>query len=380
MRILYDFQNFSYQKYGGISRYFKELITSLSNFNNISCVFPSFFSENIYHENLKVHIEPTYKWITILLNKILHSESKIKNSIIHRYNRISSIRKIKKNDFDVFHPTYYEPYFIDACNKPFVITVHDLIHEKFPNYFTEKSFLTDKKRILNSASRLIAISESTKNDLIEIYGILESKIDVIHHGINSSFAETQISSSISKYVNEFQTKKYILYVGARWFYKDFYFFIKSCLQILLENSEISIVCTGASFNNEEIKFLKEINVSKRVFHINANDIELNFIYKNAIFFVYPSTYEGFGMPILEAFSAGCPCLLSDIDVFKEVASDSAQYYKCSDEKDFIDKANLLLTDSKLRNEFILKGYIRVKEFSWEKTAQKTLETYQKAIK
>src|ERR1019366_610887 len=126
---------------------------------------------------------------------------------------------VKQNDFEVFHPTYYHPYFLKSLKKPFVLTVHDIIYELFPEYFATEPYKFYKQKLLSLADHIIAISECTKNDIQKFYDIEDSKISVIHHGYQIPMNEVP---SIFYSAND----PYILFVGDRFGYKNFDLFIK----------------------------------------------------------------------------------------------------------------------------------------------------------
>ena len=168
MKIIYDSFIFSEQTYGGISRYFYELIKSLNKEKDIKTLTPLVFSNNYYIRDKKY-----FKHLTLFPNKRIRG----KQRFIFLINRIAFLIALQKKDFDIVHPTYYDTYFLKYIgNKKLVITVYDMIHEKF---FQDK--ITEKKRLLcERADLIITISENTKQDLIEIFNIMESKIKVVY--------------------------------------------------------------------------------------------------------------------------------------------------------------------------------------------------------
>src|ERR1041385_8418154 len=175
LTVLYDYQHFSEQKYGGISRYFANIMTEIEARDDIKYKLAAVRSKNYYIRD-----------VPLLLNNRTGDfflKGKVKREI--KWNSLYSKYLLKENDFDVFHPTYYHPYFLNYIKKPFVVTVHDMIHEKYPEVFNKHDMpvAAFKKQIVAKASKVIAISQSTKNDLIDILHVPEEKIEVIHHGI-----------------------------------------------------------------------------------------------------------------------------------------------------------------------------------------------------
>src|SRR5690606_34603832 len=173
MRILYDHQAFVMQRYGGISKYFASLSSGISQTRNITSDVKVLHTENGY-------LCPESNVLSIALgNQFLKKKSRME-----RWNRRYSQYLIQRDDFDVFHPTYYDPYFLDYIKKPYVITVHDMIHELFPEYFSSQDpTALNKRRVIGRADHVIAISESTKKDLQNLLGVAESKISVVYHGL-----------------------------------------------------------------------------------------------------------------------------------------------------------------------------------------------------
>lgn len=365
MRVLYDFQIFLDQKIGGISRYHCELVKGSSN--RISLIY----SENLYLN--KNEFSPFIKFFFKF-----HFFGK--STCLHLLNFFYNIYSILKSDFDVFHPTYYNPYFLLFCKRPFVITVHDLIHEKYYSNFLSKNkfsrikkkYLYDKVSVLNKSSRIIAISNSTKNDIINYYNISESKIDVIYHGVSENFMLFEI-------LDLKLPARYVLFVGSRNTYKNFSFFIKA-MKIILENDpSLFVVCSGQPFTHFELDMLTNLKLRNRFFSFNASELELPTLYAKSSCFVFPSAIEGFGMPILEAFSTNTPCLLSDIACFREVADDAAIFFRLDDFEDFKVQISKILYSTDIRNDLLLKSSLRVKYFSWSKTLELTNRTYLKAL-
>ncbi len=362
MKILYDHQTFSIQEFGGISRYFYEVISRIKRSNGFSVKLSLLLSNNHY-------LDETFKYHRFFPNH----KFKGKVRILSEVNKCYSIYNLKKSDFDVFHPTYYDPYFLKYLNKkPFVLTIHDMIHEKFPNQFPKKDKTSEYKYLLaNKATKIICVSNNTKKDLIEIFKIPEKKIEVIYHG----------NSLIPIKINQFSLnlpEKYILYVGNRNGYKNFEYFIKAISPILLKNRELKVLCAGGSnFTNRERNIFDKLNIKSQVLYFKvSHDDQLSELYKRAVCFVYPSLYEGFGIPILEAFSSGCPVVLSNTSSFPEVAGDAGLYFDPYDEISIKNAIEKIVENKDLREDIIKKGFERLKLFSWDITAEKTKRVYE----
>jgi len=290
------------------------------------------------------------------------------------YNRNYLFYLLRKGDFDVFHPTFFDDYFLPYLNgKPFVLTIHDMIPERYPQYFGKDDFqIVMKKKLAPLASAIIAVSENTKKDIIRILNIPEEKIHVIYHGSSFPIAH-------EKRIYAFP---YILFVGERGYYKNFIPFVEYLRPILQHHKDIQVVCTGRPFEQKEKDMLREYGVEDRFYHrCVMSDDEMYSLYHNAICFIYPSEYEGFGIPILEAYHAECPVLLNDASCFPEIAGDAAIYFKIDkDSSDLADKVEQLLSLSlEERRSLIDSQKDRLKRYSWENSAKQMAAIYQSIV-
>jgi glycosyltransferase involved in cell wall biosynthesis len=366
MKILNDHQIFISQKFGGISRYFYELAREFNDIQDIQSEIPLLVSNNYYISDKKLA-----KYFDFLSNKHFRG----KNRIFNLLNKPNSILKLKKQNFDIFHPTYYDPYFLKSLgNKPFVLTVYDMIHEKFSEMFPSTDKTSEQKRLLvEKATKIIAISESTKKDLIELFGTDKSKIEVVYLG-NSLF-----SKSNNKIGFEIP-KKYLLFVGSRGGYKNFTKFINSVSGILKQDKDLFIVCAGGGkFNTKENHFLLELGIIDQVVQYNFDDSSLAKFYKNALAFIFPSLYEGFGIPVLEAFACDCPLICSNTSSLPEIAGEGAYYFDPNKEVSIKNAVLQVLEDLDLRKSLVVKGQERLKDFSWKKTAEQTKKIYESVL-
>lgn len=366
MNILYDHQIFTWQKIGGISRYYSELMLNIS-LKGYDVTSTTKLTNNIYLEN-----NPVYKRTNLsnfLSNLNVRGAARLKTVV----NLRSTINGLKKGKFDIFHPTYYDPYYLNInFDKPVVITVYDLIHERFPEMFKgDKTTISNKGKTIKRASRVIAISEQTKKDLIEIYGMDSGKIDVVHlgHSVNNDLADP---------VNGVP-ENYILFVGARSGYKNFDRFLEAYKLISLKYPEIHIVCTGLPFTKEESEKISKMNLTDKCHVYFVSDAQLTYLYNNALCFVFPSLYEGFGIPILESFAANCPVALSSESCFPEVARDGAAYFDPYDIESISTCILDIVSDTDKSNILREKGKEVLRNYSWEKVAADTVNVYEKLL-
>jgi len=365
MKILFDHQIFSLQKFGGVSRYFCELMKNMPASHNF--ILSLLCSDNNYlRENSSL-----FKSRNILPDRGFKGESFIKKKI-YNLNQLYSRHYIEKNDFDLFHPTYYNNYFGTILRKPLVITIHDLILFKFEDNFNNpvsKRVKSNMIEIISNANRVIAISNHTRNDLVNILGIDGNKIDVIYHGY-TPFDRSKLES-----VNLMGLKRYILYVGRRDLYKNFKTFAEAITPLLVKENGLKLICIGDPFSPDEITLISKLGIKGQIIQMNVNDVTLNALYSKALTFVFPSLYEGFGMPILEAFANDCPVCLSNSSCFPEIAGDAGAYFDPHDHSSILQTVEKVIHDSDYAARLVESGRIRLNNFSWAKTARETSNTY-----
>jgi len=361
MKVLFDHQKFTTQRYGGISRYFANIIQEINKSDEFSCEVGLVYSQNHY---LNPEPSATDKY----LGRILKSDRVARRlfSINERYSN----RLVKQNNFDIFHPTYYDPYFLDTLKKPLVTTIHDMTYEKLPEYFWAQDPLTKHKRLhVERADAIIAISETTKSDLLKYHDVDESKISVIYHGI-----EPDTALAFDAVAN--LPENYLLYVGDRSGYKNFYLFMDAFKSLSQKYPDLNVVLTGGgSLGIADQELLTRLKLGNRVKHVNVTDAQLNYLYRHSVLFVYPSLHEGFGLPILEAFKAQCPILLSDTPCFKEIAADAVDYFSSYSAEDMAGKMERFLGNNEKRKEHINKGLLRLRDFPLDISIRKTLDLY-----
>ena len=171
--------------------------------------------------------------------------------------------------------------------------------------------------------------------------------------------------------------RYVLYVGERKGYKNFYPWLSAIRSLFNLDPNLKLVCTGTPVSHSEIKFFSKWNNADSHVHISANDAQMASLYKHALCFVFPSHYEGFGIPILEAFANGCPVCLSNASCFPEVAGDAALFFNPNDAQSMYDSLKEVLVSETLRGELRSKGFERSRDFSLESMVENTCEVYRK---
>lgn len=360
MNILYDGQVFSWQRIGGISRYFVELQTNLGN--DFSVQLGTMFTDNVY-----VWDNPVLRK-KVMGHLLSNGNFRGKTRIQSMANRMYSMYLLEKNAFDIFHPTYYVPYFLRYLKKkPYVVTVYDMIHEKFPQQFSGDITIEYKRESILHASKIIAISKQTKIDLVDIYGIPENKIEVVYLGHSMDISREETVHNLPP--------SYILFVGSRFGYKNFALFLKAFKQLTELNPEISLVCTGSDFTSDEYALIRTLRLEKKIVRLFVSDAQLTYLYRHALCFVFPSLYEGFGIPILESFACGCPIALSNTSCFPEIAQNAGTYFNPFDIDSIIEAIHKLISDKEYCATQVAMGYKVLKQYSWKKMTEETALVY-----
>ncbi len=368
MKIMYDYQIFASQRYGGVSRYFVKLAKTIEENCNCRIHTPILFGMNEYLSEIKKSKKIFKNGIfrKVFLNKYIFDYSVGINKLINLHN-------LKHKSYDVIHPTWTDPYINEYCAGRMVVTIHDMIHELLwkDSDFTRKE-IENKKKAIYDADAIIAISNNTKKDILEIYpDIPADKITVIYHGANKLPHPVR---PIAFPVPE----RYILFVGGRKGYKRGIWTTDVLKRLMEYDNDIYVLYIGGGkLSDKEIDFFKKECIENRILQYNASDSELAYIYKNAICLLYPTLYEGFGFPILEAFDNDCPVICTNSSSLPEVGGDAALYFEENDIEQIVEYVRSLSGDTEFRRECLDKGRRQVKKFSWERCAVETMQVYQK---
>lgn len=355
-RVIFGPEIWSLQNEGGISRYFQQLIRGLSD----SEIGGKVLTRN--HANSRMssaHIERFE----------IQSLKDLKNP----YKEISRLLA-QETESNIFHPTYYSKNLvkIQKSKTKMIVTVFDMISELFPERKQRFRKVVDEKRIsVEKADHILSISQQTKDDLVKIYKVPEEKITVTYLGSNLHLYPEAASESIP-------TQAFILYVGKRGGYKNFSNFVTaySHSKSLMSNFLI-IAIGGGEFSPGETLELKNLNIADKVSQVNANDGDLASYYRKAACLVYPSVYEGFGLPLVEAMSLNCAVIASSGGSIPEICNGAAEYFDPMNVDSINQALEATLADEHQMQKMRLKGLVLAQSFTWEKTAADTLDAYKK---
>ena len=281
-------------------------------------------------------------------------------------------------DVGIFHSSYMSTIFPKINKVANIVTVHDLILHKFKSLFTDslkgtlhyyRRLITENFAIRN-ADRLIAVSHSSKNDLIDFFRISENKISVIHHGISGYWFLNQGQA----YVNR---EPYFLFVGGRNHYKNYQTVLKSLARLDRGYRYIQLITVGDNRNSrdQEKKLYEELGIAQRVVDLGiVDDMTLKSLYQGAVAFITPSIYEGFGFPLLESLACGCPVLASDISTNREIGGQFVKLFPATNDNELTSLMINALEHPSAKSERD-KAREYAKTFNWQSGARKLLDVY-----
>jgi glycosyltransferase involved in cell wall biosynthesis len=369
IKIIYDYQIFAVQEYGGISRYYHEIasrIAKMSDFDlQVLCplyvneYFEEYSSNQSIRKGWKIKNLPK----TYILKQIL--------------NQAISNLSIDKSGKDIIHETLHTSNrFIGSKKNKRVVTVYDTIDEKFAASRDPNGRLAREKAIaVERADRIICVSESTRKDLIEILKVDESKISTIYVAATPDISLGKDDLKILQL-----DKPYLLYVGIRTDYKNFNRLLEAYHSSQRLNRDFQLVCFGGSaFSSEEKAKINSLKLEHKVIQISGDDNKLAYLYRRATAFVYPSLYEGFGMPPLEAMAFNCPVICSKISSIPEVVGDAGEYFDPYNIDSIIDAIEQVVYSNNRSNNLKQLGQFRSKVFSWDLCAKQTSEVYRSLL-
>lgn len=369
MKVTYDYQIFSLQRYGGISRYFLELAKELSTLPvadlKVGVNAPLYV--NNYLADAPDYLHVFGKHLPVFRGA---------ESVSRKVNAACSPLLMTALRPDIVHETYYASHSVAPRHSRVVITVYDMIHELFSQSFSnEERISTLKRQAINRADHVICISENTRQDLIRLFDVPVEKTSVVHLGFSLT-----TSNVANVAIKELAARPYLLYVGLRGGYKNFENLLRAyASQSWIKDSFDLIAFGGGTFTVEERKIIEMLGVDSRVRQFGGGDEVLAALYKRAALFIYPSLYEGFGIPPLEAMSYGCPVVCSGTSSIPEVVGGAARLFDPLSIDSLVTAMLDVLQSVEISEELRALGLERVKEFSWHRCALETYAIYQQVL-
>lgn len=366
LRVLYDDQIFSYQAYGGISKFYIELFRRYYSDIDICPILALGDTDNPVIGRMPVFQQGSCRWGPLRRKAVQMYDQHLHKNHGRELNRRASVKLLRGSDFDVFHPTYYDPYFLQHLGgKPYVLTVHDMIYEIF--FPEEKKSIDWKRQAVEAADSIVTVSETTRRDVLRFYDLDPSQVEVIHLGAPSILTGEPIVSPHARYV---------LYIGNRTAYKNYSAFVEGLAPLLKRDPSLNVVCGGGPpFNQGELRDIEKLGIGRQVRHVMVTEESLPELYRNALAFVFPSLYEGFGLPALEAMANLCPAILSDRASLPEVGGSAALYFDPEDSDGMRSVVESVIYDQDCRADMVRRGRARAAEFPWDRTADEYKAIY-----
>ena len=365
--IAYDHQIFSTQQFGGVSRYFCEIASRApqqAGWDSV-VIAPLHFNDHLARCKVRQ------------LGHYLPKRVQRTGAIYRAVNAVVAPMVLMATKPDLLHRTYYA-----RVPRPHgarvVVTVFDLIHEISPQYFSSRDRTAAlKTRALAEADAVICISQSTANDLQRLLNVSSEKITVTHLGFSHAFAQARAGTGADLGA----TRPYLLFMGHRAGYKNFARLLTAYTASprLMRDFDL-VTFGGAPLSAEEMTHIGSMACRPdAVRRCVGSDEDLACAYAGAHALIYPSEYEGFGIPLLEAMSAGCPVICSNVSSIPEVAGDAAEYFDPVDTESIRSAIERVAYDDRHRDSLIERGHRRCMEFSWDRCAEETLAVYRRVL-
>lgn len=367
MRVLYDYQAFSMQFYGGISRYFVELARRLAHREdtNVRILAP------LYLSNYLPELGPD-----IVSGRRVTRPPPATPKIVALYNEIASRYRAPAFKPDILHETYFARRSISLNeNQLRIVTVHDMIYELFPECFAAWDDTAAVKRLaVERADHILCVSENTRRDLLEIGNVSADNVSVVHLG----FGGPQMNGTPNERLVD---GPYLLYVGSRNGYKNFSRLLDAYSRNRPLSTEFRLVCFGGrKFSKSELRQARKSGLaSDRLVWMGGGDGVLARLYEHASAFVFPSLYEGFGIPPLEAMAHNCPVVCSTGGSIPEVVGDAGEFFDPTDSADMARGIENVVSSSQRAAELREAGRLRIERFSWERCAAATHAVYSRLL-
>ena len=362
MRIFYDGYVYKVQSAGGINRYFANLIKRLpDHFVPLLTTCKDYVLDYPAHPNLQ-----GFKFKPVRPLRV--------SSRVEKYY----FRYVEAGvNYDVAHPTYYSLLTrreLAAYRRPVVLTVWDMIHERFTNQFRDGELVVEMKRkAIEAAQSIICISENTKKDLLEYYPHVTQKPVRVTH------LASELDESMGYGPEMIPRRPYFLFVGARAGYKNFSNLLTAFARVANGHQDLTLCVVGTPFTAAEQRDIAEMKLSERVEHYGrASDTQLAKLYRQSIALVYPSLYEGFGIPVVEAMACGAAVIASNHASLPEVLGSAGLLFDPAVD-DLADILLSLVENPAERERLVALGRERAHDFSWDRTAAQTIDIYHSVV-
>lgn len=367
MRIAYDHQIFGWQEYGGISRYFCELAREMATTfgQQVTIVAPLYVNRYLDKAPAALPVIGTRSPYMPKSGRFYRSVNALVAAPLLRHFRP-----------DIVHETYYANAGVAPRGAKVVLTVFDMIHERFKERISAFDPVSrEKVRAVKRADHVICISEQTRRDLLDLIDIDPAKTSVVYLGFSLTAAASRQACKVTS------PRPFLLYVGKRGGYKNFEGLLKAYAASSPLRAAFDLVCFGGGgWTSSERALMHRLNLpADCIRQVSGDDAALEAHYRAAVAFVFPSLYEGFGLPPLEAMSFDCPVICSGVSSIPEVVGDAAAIFDPYEAGAMRATIERLVGDDALRQSLILRGRERLAVFSWTRCARETLDVYGKVL-
>lgn len=280
-----------------------------------------------------------------------------------------------------FAPAHYIPR---MCPIPVVVTIHDLAYYYYPDEFLKKDLYKLRHwtaYAISKARKIIAVSKTTKKDIIRHFNLADEMVDVIYNGYEKEVRE-DMRVSLADIDSTIEPDLYFLYVGTLQPRKNILTLMHAFKAFSTKHPEYKLVIAGKKgwMYQDVFELRSDLDLRDQVIFTGfIPDSSVTTLYKHAKAFIMPSRYEGFGIPVLEAMSHGCPVISSTSSSLPEIGGDACLYFDPDNTNELAEKMGMIVTDSDLRASLIAEGKKRIMNFSWDTCATETLRTLQQSI-
>lgn len=365
MRILYDHQAFSLQSHGGITRVFSEIIRYLNTQPSITTDLMLGFSDT----------RTDFTSLVSSRGRVIRPGAAIfnQNKLNYASNEIfSALMAPLLGKYDIYHSTYYRFLPLIRSTRK-VTTHHDCIQEWFPHLFRNSGeIIRLKKKMFHRADLIICVSAASKADLLHFYDVPAEKALVIHNGVSPMIRNASGKSELRNLLSG----DFLLYVGARHSYKNFNGLLQAFAVSSFKDDLTLLAIGGGPPSAEHLAIIQTYGLSGRVCFVPyASSAMLAEAYAEASLLIYPSRYEGFGMPPLEAASVGCVSLVAENPATTEICQNAVFYFDASNQDEFSRMLSVALTDTSGRADRLRRAKKLLETYTWEECARKTLGAY-----
>ena len=372
MRVLYDHQMFALQRYGGISRIFVELARRLSARPDCRVAwFRGYHLDEYDVADFRPRLDRYWSFERPPLGLRSWSRERINWHAFRWFSRAVW------RPYDVYHPSYYDPQTTRLPRaRRLAVTVYDLIPERLlADQPRHRPMIEAKRHLVERADLVFVISESTRRDVVELLGVDPGRTCLAYPGSDLGDVTPAPLPPIAG------ERPFTLYVGPRTDYKNFTALQQAfaCDAWLRANLRMIAVGGHPGFEEPERRFFAEHGLTEHFVHLDGDDALLAALYRRAVALVYPSRYEGFGIPPLEAMQCGCPVICAPTSSLPEVVGDAAAFFDPDSPDELAARIRSVAEDATLRATLIERGLERGRRFSWDATAEATLAGYRSIV-